>query len=335
MTLREVAARAGVSVSTVSRIINSPDDNFARKSVRDRVWKVIRETGYVPNQSARALKKSRTGSAAERPSDITCIFGRSKTKNENPFFEQVARAIEQQALSLGYTVSCSLSLLDSEKQTEPTKSDGAIVLGRIDEQAQLFLTKRYKNIVYVGRNQIGANWDQVICDGYEASKTALEYLIASGHRRIGYIGETEHEIRYQAFRDTVHAYGLDFDRTLVAACRQDEAGGRQGAQSLLKNVSRLPTAVFCTTDVSAVSAIAHFAEAGLDVPKQISVISMDDIEIAQYASPMLTTVSVPKVEMGNTAVRLLIDRINKMHQLPMRVFLPHKLLVRESTAKLI
>jgi DNA-binding LacI/PurR family transcriptional regulator len=91
--------------------------------------------------------------------------------------------------------------------------------------------------------------------------------------------------------------------------------------------------VFCATDITAAAAIHTFREAGISIPKQLSIIGMDDIEIAQNVSPLLTTVSIPKIEMGKVAIHTLLNRINKVHQLPMKIFLPHKLILRESTAK--
>ena len=134
MLLKEIAARAGVSVSTVSRIINSPDDSFGRKEVREKVWAIIRETGYVPNQTARELKLKQNKTASLRSCAITCILGRIRNLDDNPFFAQVERAVEQQALNLGYTVSFSYSVLDIGdcdllSRVESVKAEGAVVLG--------------------------------------------------------------------------------------------------------------------------------------------------------------------------------------------------------------
>ncbi|MDO3412693.1 LacI family DNA-binding transcriptional regulator [Saccharibacillus sp. CPCC 101409] len=338
MTLKEIAEQAGVSISTVSRIINSSDDSFARKSVRDRVWKIIHETGYVPNQSARELKQGKREEVPRRCTTVSCILGRTRDLEDNPFFAQTARAVEQQALEKGCIVSASYSIFDLQgdpfgKRMDIPRADGAVVLGRFNENTRLLLEKHYKNIVYVGRNPIDAEWDQIVCDGYEAAKTALDHLIGLGHKRIAYIGETQNEIRYRAFADAVRRHKLDGDANLVASFPQDGPGGYEGADYLLRSASPFPTAVFCATDITAIAAVKRFLEAGIKIPQQLSVVSMDDIEIAQYMSPVLTTVSIPKVEMGKVAVRTLLDRINKEHRLPMKIFLPHKLLVRESTAK--
>ncbi|GHU53638.1 LacI family transcriptional regulator [Clostridia bacterium] len=334
MTLKEIAEKANVSISTVSRIINSADDNFARKEVRDRVWSIIRETGYLPNQSARELRKNEKLDG-EKIHTLACVFGRTRNAEDNPFFAQVARAAEQQALRLGYVVTMSYSVFDIDNNASAqrfggVKTDGALILGRFDRDMFKFFERYYKNIVFVGRNPIDAKWDQVICDGYAAAKTALEHLISYGHRRIAYIGETQNEVRYSAYLDAVAEHGLEHSATLTASFAQNSAGGYAGACFLLENAKPLPTAVFCAADVMAIAAIKRFSEKGVPVPSEISVIGMDDIELAGFVSPMLTTVRIPKVELGNVAARTLIDRINKVHKLPMKIFIPHELIRRES-----
>jgi DNA-binding LacI/PurR family transcriptional regulator len=179
----------------------------------------------------------------------------------------------------------------------------------------LFFEKHYRNIVYTGLNSVDTNWDQVICDGYEAAKTALEHLIKNGHKRIAYVGETENEIRFSAYKDTLLNAGLDFNMRLVSDCSLDGMGGYAGAEQLLDKAGSPPTAVFCANDITAIAAMKRFSEKGLKIPDDISVIGIDNEEL------------------GKTAVRLLVDRINKEHKLPMEIILPHRLILRESTAK--
>jgi Transcriptional regulators len=338
MTLKQIANMANVSISTVSRILNSPDNSFATKEVRDRVWKCAREIGYVPDQNARELKLGRRTLRKSSPPSISCILGRTKQLEDDPFFAQMSRAIEQQALDLGYVVRHSYSLFDIETDTlldqiESSHTDGAIILGRFSNDSMSFLEKHYKNLVYVGRNIIDASCDQVICDGYEATEIAVKHLIANGHRRIGYIGETVNEVRYEAYCDIIRKHGLEWSEQWVSNCPQNGPGGYQGAEELLAKASPLPTAVFCATDIAAIAALRRFTEAKLKVPEQLSIISMDNIELSGYVSPMLTTVGMPIVEMGNWAVQLLIERLNKRHKLPAKVLLPNKLIIRESVAK--
>lgn len=338
MTLKDIAERANVSVSTVSRVINSPDNSFATEEVRERIWKIVHESGYVLNQAARNLKKNAKNKAKVSSKTISCIFGRTKTPADNPFFAQVARAIEYQSLQMGYVIASSYSAFDIRDKTTlqrilALETDGAIIMGRFENEVRTFLTKHYKNIVYTGLNTISAQWDQVICDGYEAAKTAMQYLIDLGHTRIAYIGETAHEIRYHAYTDALKQNNISFNQTLVSNVPLDANGGYAGAEKLITAVHLMPTAIFCGNDMTAIAAIRKLKEQGIRVPTDISVIGIDNIDISQYVSPLLTTVNIPKEELGKAAVRLLIDRINNTYQLPMKVLLPHQLIVRESVTK--
>ncbi len=338
MTLKDIAKIAGVSISTVSRVINSPDNSFATEQVRDRIWNIVKETGYIPNQSAKDLKTKSNDQYTAHSKTIACIFGRTKTPADNPFFAQIARAIEQQALNFGFVLSSSYSIFDINdpsvfQRITSLKADGAIILGRFEGNTRSFFENNYKNLVYTGLNSIDAEWDQVICDGYAASITALEHLIHNGHRRIAYVGETENEIRYMAYKDMLRCKNIPFEASLVGSCPLNGAGGYAGAERLLKKAAPAPTAVFCANDITAIGAVRRILESGLRIPQDISVVSIDNIDVAQYVSPMLTTVGIPKDELGKMATRMLVDRINKGHHLPMKLLLPHKLIIRESTGK--
>ncbi len=342
MTLKEIAALAGVNPSTVSRIINSPNNNFATKELRDRVWAIIKETGYTPLPYARALGQRKAGGQPQEREAIVCILGRRvRSIDDNPFFAQVFRAAAQQALTMGYTLidycyHVDKAILDWDPQNREKRPLGAILLGRFDD-AKAFekLESKYKNLVFVGRNVIGAGWDQVLYSGYEAAKLAMEYLILNGHRRIGYIGETDGEARYHAYLDCVTANGLGVNPKLITTCGHNSSEeGYEAAGALLRKAKDLPTAILCGSDVAAAAVIHRLNDAAIKIPAQISVMGMDNLEIAEKTSPMLTTISMPTAEMGHMAAQLLIGRINKLHNLPLKLFLPHSLVVRESVANI-
>lgn len=337
MTLKDIAALSDVSISTVSRIINSPDDCFASRAVRERVWENIKKTGYVPNQHARSLKCGKT-SHKEKNGSLVCLLGREHTTEENPFFAQLVRSIEQQALESGYPVRFVYTLSDLlagklQENTEQSKPNGVVILGKPDVEKMNLVLQSYPNVIYVGRNPLPTACDQVICNGYEATKMALDYLFSCGHRKISYLGETEDEIRYLAYLKTMAAHSLPIEPDFICTCAQNTAGGYQGAGKLLKS-DPLPSAVFCASDAVAIAAMKRFRETRIKIPTQISIIGMDNISLSGYVSPMLTTVGMPIVELGQIAVRTLLDRIHKQHRLPMKIFLPNKLIVRESVAVL-
>lgn len=339
MTLKEIAAKAGVSISTVSRIINSPDNSFARKEVRDRVWAVVKETGYIPNQSARELKTGCSLGQHTASGSLVCIFDHTKTLDDHPFIVQLGRIIEQQALERKYPIRLSYYFFDIKpterlEKIKAVKADGAIVIGSFNAAAYEFIERHYKNVVYIGRMHISASWDQVICDGYEAAQIALEHLVSFGHRRIGYIGETTDALWYRAYLDILKKYDLTYDKRLVVNSPQNSIGGYEGADTLIKSNVTLPTAIFFAADISAIAALRRFREAKVKVPKDVSIVSMDNIEMSSYVSPMLTTIDMPLFEIGSTAVQTLIGRIQKQHRLPQKIYLPSKLIIRESVLNL-
>lgn len=231
-------------------------------------------------------------------------------------------------------VKYSFSALDIHtpsvcEQIEKNEVDGVAILGRCDAATMKFMKEHFRKVIYTGLNPLDASWDQVICDGNAIAADAVRHLISLGHEKIGYIGETCNEIRYQAYCNTLADHHIAFDKNVIANVPGSSEGGYQGARQVLKRSSKV-TAFFCMNDITAIGAIRAIKECGYHIPNDIAVISMDDIDIAQYISPMLTTMHIPIEEMGRMTAKLLIDRINNGHTLPMKLSLPYYLAKRES-----
>lgn len=333
MTLKDIANQAGVSVSTVSRIINGHASNAASKQVQDKVWEIARAGGYVPNTSAQALKGGNAKRQLSR--SIACIYARSADAQNDAFFSLLTRSIEREALKEGYVVKYSFTAFDLHSPATNhlitnNEVDGVIVLGRCDAETLRFLKDHFRKIVYTGLNALDADYDQVICDGNAVATDAMEYLFSLGHTRIGYIGDTKKETRYDSYCNALKNHRIPFDKALVTPVPISSEGGYQGARRILERACDV-TAFFCMNDITALGAIKAIQDCGLRIPEDISVISMDDIEIAQYISPMLTTMHIPIEEMGKMAAKILIDRINNGHSLPLKLSLPYYLAKRDST----
>lgn len=332
MTLKDISREAGVSVSTVSRILNGKSPNAASKAVTDRVWEIARAGCYVPNTSAQSLKQ---GNAINLPGrSIACIHMRSADVKNDAFFSSLMRSVEQELLPAGYTIKCCFTAADIQDpavigQFPDYELDGAAILGRCDSDTLRFLKHHFRKLVYCGLNAVDPEYDQIICDGRVLALDAMEFLFGLGHTRIGYIGATQMEIRYDAYRAALKNHRIPFDRHIITNAPASVQGGYEGARRLL---SRAPgiTAFFCMNDITAVGAVKAIQEAGFRIPEDISVISIDDIEAAQQISPMLTSMHVPIEELGKITAKILIDRINDGHRLPLRIFLPHYLVKRES-----
>jgi DNA-binding LacI/PurR family transcriptional regulator len=336
MTLKEIAARAGVSISTVSRVLNQPDSSAAGKEVRERIWAIVRETGYQPNQSARLLRLGKAAAGQSRA--IGCIFARSAEAQEDPFFSSIAQSLEQEAFRLGYILRYSFS---AQNLSSPTllqniaaqNVDGVAVLGRFDKRLMRFLKEHYRNVVITGLNPVEADYDQVICNGHQAAETAVNYLASLGHHRIAYLGEIDNEARWRGFCAALEQNRLPLDRSLIIETPITAAGGYRGGLQLAAIADRA-SAVFCANDQTAIGAMKALHEKGIRIPQQLSVISIDDIEMAQYVSPMLTTIRIPVAEMGRQSARTLIERIEGSRKLNVKIEVPFSLTRRESCGRI-
>lgn len=332
MTIKEIALLAGVSPSTVSRVINHPSSKVASKEVENRIWNIIRQTGYSPNPSARSLK---LGDGNKQPQKtIACILARSQITD--PFFSQISRAVEQEAFRSGYIVKYIFSnqdINDPDKHqiVADTAVDGVAVLGRFDRKMLAFLTTNYKRIVCVGLNNKDTGYDQILCDGYAASKMAISHLTDLGHTNIAYIGERTNEIRFKGYVDALEERKLPYNRNYIINTPISFEGGYDGAKKLL-TVALDVTAIFCANDLTAIGAMKAAKELGYHIPRDLSIIGIDDIETSQYVSPMLTTIHIPMEELGRMAAKILIDRIENGKRIPAKVELPFQLVKRESCA---
>ncbi len=334
MTLKDIANTAGVSISTVSRILNGKSSGAASKKVQDRIWEIARAGGYIPNASAQALK---TGASVKKLNkSIACIYARSTDAKNDAFFSALTRSIEQEALKEGFIVKYSFSAYDihnpaTQHQIINNEVDGVAVLGRCDKETLKFLKLHFKKVVYAGLNALDAEYDQVICDGYAVATEAMEYLFQLGHMRIGYIGEMQKEVRYLAYRDALKSHHISLDKNLLTNVPISSDGGYQGAKRILERAGDV-SAFFCINDITAIGALKAIQDCNYKIPEDISVISMDDIDISQYVSPMLTTMHIPIEEIGKMTAKILIDRIRNGHTLPLKISLPFYLVKRESCA---
>ena len=335
---------AGTSPATVSRVLNNPDYRCSDPAVRDRIWKAAMELNYVPNEAARNLKKGISHSE-DKVRYIQVLMTRTERSHADPFFTEVLRVVESEI----HKKSCILSQVwyvsafssdrkcragDIERQVEELyqeaegKSDGLIVIGRCNRQALKSLKKRFKNLVSINRNSTNREVDEVTCDGSKIASMAVEYLLKRGHIDIGYVGDCHGESRYKGYVDTLLRHDLELNPAYIYETKQTEAAGFEMMKKILQS-DDIPTAIYCSNDITAVGMLKAL-EKSRNKYLRLSIISSDDIEQAQYTRPMLTTVALPKVEMGRFAVYLLLDRISGNHDSITAMELEGRLVVRES-----
>lgn len=342
VTLKDIAKQAGVSISTVSRIINNDPNKKASKETSDKVWRIVQELGYLPNQNARKLIKGHTEESPMQTKAIGCIFTSTADTYTDPFFSQIAMGIQQEVSNRGYVMGYSFSSYDMTdaalyNNISMNQVDGAIILGRFSKDVLKFFKTNIKNLVYAGVNYVDAGFDEVICDGYKGACKAIEHLISLGHKEIGFIGTVgDHSIssvvnehRYRAYLDTLSQNHINIDKDIICDTELSTLDAYESTKELLKKVTS-PTAFFCANDAVAIGAMKAIHEAGLKIPDDIAIVGLDDIEMASYVQPPLTTIHVPKEELGRFAVKILIDRIEGGHEMPVRLDIPFELIVRES-----
>jgi LacI family transcriptional regulator len=336
LTLEAIAKLAGVSRSTVSRVVN--DHPNVRDQVRERVWEVIRETGYQPHAAARSLVTRRTRIVGiVIPAAVTTLF-------TDPFFSHLLCGITRTCNSERYHLM--LSLFNDPAGPEAMYRrvirsghlDGVIVAStHMDDPIFPRLLQDGVPFVMAGRHP-DERVNYVDVDNTGGARMAVEHLIRLGHTRIatitGPLRMAPGRDRLAGYRQALEAHQLAVDQHLIVEGDYTEASGSIGAQRLL---SASPTAIFVASDVMAIGALKALREAGVRVPEDIALVGFDDVPIAAAVEPALTTVHQPIERMGSMAVDLLLKLLDHPPdaQAPAnRIVLPTKLVVRESCGAL-
>lgn len=331
MSIKDVAKAAGVSPSTVSRVVNGGDASAASPETQERIWNAVRELGYVVNQNARNLKRPEPASAVGNQ-DIDCIYARIAGPHLDPFFTTLMHEAEMAALAQGFHMRYQYSISEMRADNLPPKQDranAALVLGRTDEETIHWLQGMYKHLICVGLQDRDFQVDQVVCRGYDTAAECVRYLHSLGHEQIFYLGETQDEQRYIGFLDTMTALGIPNAADYALEAPFSPAGGYDAVHQLLSEGKQF-TAILCANDMLAVGALKALKEHKLRVPRDVSLIGINDMETSRYLDPMLTTVAIPMGEMGALAAKMLIDRIHGGHKAPVKMIIPGTLICRES-----
>lgn len=333
MSLKKIAEMVGVSPSTVSRVLNNSVSTCASPELKEKIWEAAHQLNYIPNVNARNLK---TGRQADRPNyKIAVVLSRFHSLDTDPFFHELFQSIEEALFSY----SCTLHSVSNSEQTDLSSlrtADGVIVLGRCPDKVLNHIKKYTRNIVGVGRNPTDYKMDEIICDGKTAAVKAMEYLLSLQHKKIGYIGDCSSEFRYIGYCETLIARNIPLNYDYIRSTDQTFDSGYHAMLELLRQDI---TAVFCANDITALGAIKALSEqshnAGQGNAKsirrsKISVISIDNIALSQTSTPLLTTVNIPKEDMGRMAITVLLDRIRHKHSECVRVEFPCKIIERDS-----
>ena len=327
-TIREVAESAGVSYATVSHVINNT--RLVSQETRQRVLAAMDALNYRPNALARSLRQGKSNT-----------LGLVLPDSANPFFAEISRSIEDEAFKKGYSVFLCNTELDTERELfyvdvlSKKQVDGIIFIAAGDQADSLdFLVRRNMPVVMIDRDLPNVEVDAVLTDNQLGGLLATRHLLELGHTRIACIAGpssiTPSAERIIGYRKALEEGGILYDESLILRGDYHAQSGMEITHAILKMDPR-PTAIFALNDLMALGALRAAAEAGFAVPRDLAIVGYDDLDIARFTNPPLTTIAQPKKEVGARAVSMLVDRISRKSGPPSRLLLPPELIVRRST----
>ena len=340
-TIKDIAKICGVGVSTVSRAINNhPDIN---PETKEKIMNIIKEYGYVPNNSARNLKRVDAKAIAVLVKGIS-----------NPFFSNMIKVIEEECKKKRYSMELSHIEADEDevdaalKVVKEKRLRGIIFLGGLFSHSDEKLKKLNVPFVFSTAGSIPENisknqYSNIGVDDRKESARMVDYLIRLGHRNIAIVvAEAEEEsigkLRLEGYYDALQAHNIPVNPKLIYQTRDDIGhfsmeNGYLTAKKLIESEEQF-SAVYAVADARAIGAIRALLEAGLRVPDDVSVAGYDGIDVSGYISPSLTTIRQPVEEMAKDTVKLLFDIIagKKDHQ---HITYEAELLERESTKEVM
>ncbi|MCA1556154.1 MAG: LacI family transcriptional regulator [Acidobacteria bacterium] len=331
MRIKDVAREAGVSTATVSHVINKT--RHVSDETRERVLGAIERCGYIPNAHARQLASGRSNTLGLIISDIS-----------NPFFPELVKSIERAAFERGYDLILSNTNYEAARTSsymqrliERQVAGVALMTSELDLALVDELARRRVCVVFLDLGSAGQCMNNIVVDYDTGIEEAIAHLVALGHRQIAFVGGPRHlrsaVKRLDAFRVSL-ARHLPFATPQIYDGDFKLDGGRLAARALVESGrEEMPTAVVVANDMMALGMMQEFRECGVEVPRDISIVGFDDIAFAALAAPPLTTVSLPREELGRRAVEALVASIEHLEQQGLDIHIATHLVARASTAR--
>jgi DNA-binding LacI/PurR family transcriptional regulator len=330
--LRDVAERAGVSIRTVSNVVNGYAP--VADETRRRVEEAVAALRYQPNLLARNLKRGRSG-----------ILALVVPELDVPYFAELARAVIAQARLHGYTVVVDQTDGEPERERELIMAsargalfDGVILSPMSLSQGELAERDSRMPLVLLGERSATGGFDHVAIDNVTAAREATGHLFELGHERVAAMGDQPYEtgdtaqLRTAGFRLAHEQAGRAVDESLIVGCTRFHRQDGADAMETLLALPEPPTAVFCYNDLLALGAMRVVLSRGLRVPQDVALIGFDDIEDGRYATPSLSTVAPAKQQIAELAVSRLVARLGAhADEPPSELWAEHRIEAREST----
>ena len=332
MNIKDVARMAGVSISTISRVINK--SAYVSPEITERIEKILAETGYRPNSLAKELLRNKTNT-------IGVMLPRIDLGTFAAMFNGIVTTLN----ASGYNIllANTRDQLDEElrylKLFHEKRVDGVLYFATgMNPQQVRAISSFHKPVVVVGQSGAYLNCPSVRLDSFEAARAMVKYLISLGHRRIGCLAVPDYDVnvgieRKRGYLAALTESGIPVDSSLIIVGDFEFSSGERGAKALIEHPEGRPSAIFCITDRLAVASCAWLLRNGYRVPDEVSVACVDDPALLSHRFPSVTTMGFDYKQTGSKAAEMLIDCINGRQPVPFEVVMPLTMHVRESAAK--
>ncbi len=332
-TIEDVAAKAGLSVSTVSLVIN--DKANVSEETRKKVKSVIDELNYHPQRSARGLASRSSG-------NIGFILTSEHFSQAEPFYTKIFLGTELEARQHNYYVLLTTVPYNVGGPAEMPRFflehnvDGVIIAGKIGSSWLDYVEERSLPMILIDYEVPNRRVSTVVMDNAGGARQAVEHLLNLGHTRVGFLGgDIKHPSiaeRYRTYRSTLEQKGIPLRDAWVSIDEPNTRfeNGYRGARTVLSSSGEKPTAVFAANDALALGCMKFCKENGLQIPDAVAVVGFDNVESGLHSHPRLTTINVHREEMGGLAVRRLVEMIREQSVVVDRSTSPVELVVRES-----
>ncbi|MBP5306158.1 MAG: LacI family DNA-binding transcriptional regulator [Lachnospiraceae bacterium] len=325
VTIKDVAREAGVAISTVSNVLNNV--NVVSEEKRKKVLEVAKRLGYVPNMNARMLKSSKKNT-----------IGFFCPSLQGYFYNILLSRCQIECQKSGYLFNVYICNEIAENEVVDIIGSsgvaGAVIINMLNDKASVDRLKSFNMpIVFLDREICGEYVSSITIDNYSGVKGAVDYLIEQGKTKIGYIfGENCYDsyLRYKAYLDSLSEHGLSKYDDFYLQCFDKENVAYEEVSRLLQQGVNLPDAIFSDNDDQGFGCIKALKDNGIKVPRDIAVVGFDEVPMAAYYNPPLTTVHSPISEMGYEAAKEIVRLINSDNKEGSHKMLPTTFVIRES-----
>jgi LacI family transcriptional regulator len=338
-TIRDIAKIAKVSSSTVSRVLNNDPLLSVTEDTRERIFRVAEELRYTSSKS----KTKTMGNIRNKEPKIGIIFWLSyEHELADPYFLSIRYGMEKAFSERGISIEKSFRATDRDEFFQFNGLDGVIIVGSLHPELMERIEKQVETVVIVNDSPDDLKYDSITIDHRKATFKALEYLEEIGHSKIGFIGAQLHfgdnqygirEKRFETYKDYMEGLGKE---DLIKRYSYLGQFSMDDGYALMNEAIRskdLPTAFFIASDSMAVGALKALQMAKFKVPEDLSIVSFNDIPIASFTSPPLTTIKIDSERMGELAVKRLLEQI-EAKEVPLKIVVPTELVIRASSCSI-